>query len=378
MARTRILCPKGFPLGFSMLLEQPRGGTNVQRADREKLTEMLGTCPNLALLWHRYFPAHNAPDGQALVTSTWGSDFSTDYTNATALTDPREKKKALGRIKQNLSDWKGRGALQFFCDVAKHALAQAEYQEFIRREHRTWRAAIQEAGIACMFKIITVTRCKPGIGIPCSFENGGINLHPISGFPMLAGRSLKGFLTHYLDEEVFSSEGVSGDAGIDGLFSRANSLWQDITRSTGAPKVAGGNALTSLSSYIFGAGPEEDEHTPTKGAIVFYDAHPIPPCTEWFDVDVITVHQKAYYNDETNRILPTDDDTNPVHALTLAAGVHFEMALGLTAAGTALDVEIQQKLLDFTREALTSALWDWGFGARTAAGYGLMTGIHNQ
>lgn len=367
MAHTRIFCPKDFPLGHRLGLEEAKGDVFICTQDWRTFTERLGPCPNLALLWHRYFPAHNAVEDAELANPGWGVDYSEEYWKAAALTDPKQKRRAISRIKKAVEDWKGRGALQFFCKAAQHALSQSCYQELVNGARDTWRAAIQQTGETRLFKVATVTRCKPGTGIPCAFEHGGISLHPLFGFPILAGRSAKGIAAHYFQEEVLPSQGQSGDKHLDDLFERAKGLEQSIRK---LPEDTDGPLL---SSFIFGAGPEDEADGPAKGALVFHDAYPVLPCHQWFDVDVLTVHQKPYYDDMLNRVGPSDSHSpNPVHALTLAAGVTFEMAVGLAPSGRALAQETQVSLLDFARDLLIGALWDWGFGARTGAGYGLM------
>ncbi|HOZ49330.1 MAG TPA: type III-B CRISPR module RAMP protein Cmr6 [Candidatus Hydrogenedentes bacterium] len=371
MANTHMLCPNGCPLGFRLRLRKNGDTMAVADDDMNRLKEMLGPCPNLGLLWNRYFPAHNAPKDEALGSSTWGVDFSQEYEEANAIPHPDKRRKAVNRIKENIDRWKGHGALLFFCELAQWALGQPEYTSFVERERGVWAKAVQAEGHR-MFKVKSLMRCRPGIGLPCSFENGGISLHPLLGFPILAGRSLKGLLAHYLCEEVFPARKEENDD----LQPRAQKLAKHLCPvhdGDDAPE----KALARLANRIFGAGPEETESGPSEGAVVFHGGYPAQNLpSQWFDVDVITVHQKPYYDDKSNRQPPSDGENPvPVHFLTLAQGIEFAIGLGLSARGRDMESATQDMLLDFVQDALAAALWDWGFGARAAAGNGLMVRI---
>jgi len=118
----------------------------------------------------------------------------------------------------------------------------------------------------------------------------------------------------------------------------------------------GAPATTTDAAYYPDAGE-------TRGAVVFHDALYVPQSArddKPFAVDVLTVHQKDYYNQQGRRGGPTDyDDPNPVSFLTVKPGAQFLFALSGPTEWT-----------EFALRELVEALIEWGIGGKTSAGYG--------
>jgi len=99
------------------------------------------------------------------------------------------------------------------------------------------------------------------------------------------------------------------------------------------------------------------------GLVTFHDALYVPRIGESedrpFAADVLTVHQRSYY-DSSGKSAPNDyDPPNPVAFLTVRPGARLLFAL----SGPADWTELAEKLLH-------DALEQWGVGGKTSAGYG--------
>jgi hypothetical protein len=99
----------------------------------------------------------------------------------------------------------------------------------------------------------------------------------------------------------------------------------------------------------------------SAGLITFHDALYVPGSIaddKPFAADVLTVHQKDYYN--SGGSWPNDyESPNPVAFLTVRPGVRLLVALSGPADWTELALRL-----------LRDALEGWGVGGKTSAGYG--------
>lgn len=133
-----------------------------------------------------------------------------------------------------------------------------------------------------------------------------------------------------------------------------------------APRWEGNRLVEAPGEHykaIFGAPAIQDSsQSNEQGCVYFHDA--------WLDaddgaqpwaIDVLTVHQKSYYNSKGAESGPNDhDDPNPVNFLTLKPGMRFCFALSCAAPAW----------LQLAHELLVEALTAWGVGAKTSLGYG--------
>lgn len=157
-----------------------------------------------------------------------------------------------------------------------------------------------------------------------SFENAGICLHPVYGFPVIPGTGIKGLARAY------------------------------------ATTVAGASAEDIRA--VFGQDEMRADNDAAAGAVVFYDAWPVnwPQLT----VDIVNNHHREYYE---GKCPPADwEDPVPVHFLAVPAGVEFQFAVA------------PRKPADSGAFRWTGLARDWiegglkwlGAGAKTNAGYG--------
>lgn len=157
-----------------------------------------------------------------------------------------------------------------------------------------------------------------------SFENAGICLHPVYGFPIIPGTGIKGLARAY------------------------------------ATTVAG--ALAEEIRAVFGPEEIRSDSDAAAGEVVFYDAWPVT----WpkLMVDILNNHHREYYE---GKCPPVDwEDPVPVHFLAVPAGVEFEFAVAARKPGSsdaARWVELAQGWVEGGLKWL-------GAGAKTNAGYG--------
>lgn len=219
-------------------------------------------------------------------------------------------------------------------------------------------------------------RLLVGHGNPAPTEVG-LALHHTWGAPIIPGSSLKGLCAHYV-------ETCYGPDNPDGL------PWEDVERGAYQGVKWDGNRIVQgpgeVYRALFGA-PDADNDDAfrkhedigagdsypagaSEGLVTFHDAlyrpgscrHGTPPVDCPLAPDVLTVHQKSYYDaaDQKTQPAPNDyDDPNPVGFLTVRPGAEFRLALSGPAEWVAL-----------AEYFLSQALSEWGIGGKTAAGYG--------
>ncbi|MCL6607022.1 MAG: type III-B CRISPR module RAMP protein Cmr6 [Geminicoccaceae bacterium] len=215
-----------------------------------------------------------------------------------------------------------------------------------------WKASFGQPGDRVV-EVEAVSRLLVGHGNG-SATDVGLTLHRTWGVPVIPGSALKGLLAHWVEATLGPDP---GEAAPDRLpFAGVEWEGRRIVHGPGA-----------VYRALFGA-PEADEPVPgrpnlaARGLVTFHDAlwvHGTPSAGSPLAVDVLTVHQKRYY-DSTGTTPPVDwDDPNPVSFLSVRPGVRFLLALSGPPEWTALAGDL-----------LLEALADWGVGGKTAAGYG--------
>lgn len=192
----------------------------------------------------------------------------------------------------------------------------------------------------------------------------GLILHRTWGVPMIPGSALKGLLAHYL-ETVYGPE-VGGRAPDDpGLLDDEKGrarfqgvTWRDRRIVFGPGEVYGALFRSPDAEGDNGMGCAGA----VRGGVVFHDALYVPASVaddKPLASDVLTVHQKCYY-DRGGGVPPSDyDSPNPVRFLTVRPGTRFLIAL--TGPGD---------WTSFALDLLKRALMEWGVGGKTSLGYG--------
>ena len=197
----------------------------------------------------------------------------------------------------------------------------------------------------------------------------GLTVHHTWGVPVIPGSALKGLVAHYVDATYGPADASKkpweqeGDERVRANYQGVIWRRRRIARGPGA-----------IYRALFGA-PEADEDAAMReqgfeagakaGLVTFHDALYVPGSradNKPFAADVLTVHQKGYY-DSSGQSLPNDyDSPNPVAFLTARPECRFLLALSGPGEWTELAAQL-----------LADALKNWGVGGKTAAGYGIGT-----
>lgn len=232
------------------------------------------------------------------------------------------------------------------------------------RSFERWKNGFSAAGDR-VFELELASRLLVGHG-NSSATDVGITVHHTWGVPVIPGSALKGLLAHYVDAVYGPSDPdrkpweQEGDERTRADYQGVTWRGRRIERGPGA-----------VYRALFGA-PDADEDDAMRergfdagasaGLVTFHDALYVPgsvPGNKPFAADVLTVHQKGYY-DSSGQSWPNDyDSPNPVAFLTVRPGVRLLFAL----SGPADWTELAEHLL---RDALAR----WGVGGKTSAGYG--------
>ncbi len=186
----------------------------------------------------------------------------------------------------------------------------------------------------------------------------GLTFHHTWGVPVIPGSALKGLLSHYIqasygpsDQRAHPSDAAHAEP--------ERAAWQGVTWDGSKIKHGPGEAYR----VIFGApdAMSDDDYEGSEAAqghVIFHDAWILPE-GEPFVRDIVTPHQRSYYQ-SSGAQPPTDhDDPNPVGFLNVRPGCRFLIAVSGPPEWAKLALELLQ-------EALTS----WGVGAKTTSGYG--------
>ncbi|MBX3141505.1 MAG: type III-B CRISPR module RAMP protein Cmr6 [Trueperaceae bacterium] len=200
----------------------------------------------------------------------------------------------------------------------------------------------------------------------------GMTVHHTWGVPVIPGSTLKGLLAHYVDATYGPSDpGLTPSEQVDA--ERARVDYQGVTWRGGRAVLGPGRFYRALfgapdTSGASAPGPRDDLHGGAQGGLVtFHDALYVPDKeprqAKPFAADVLTVHQRVYYNKLGQGAAPNDyDDPNPVSFLTVRPGTRMLIAI----SGQADWTELAERLL-------RDALEHWGVGGKTSSGYGRLT-----
>lgn len=217
-------------------------------------------------------------------------------------------------------------------------------------------------------EIETASRLLIGHGNASAIDVG-LTLQTTWGVPVIPGSALKGLLNHYVDTVLGPLKDDRRWHPMDKQAPehlRDRLAWQGVTWKDCRIERGPGEFHRAL----FGAPPSErDKDFPDhpnvgerQGLVTFHDAWMIPPTSDkpYLAVDVLTVHQKGYYNAQGRNGDPNDyDEPTPVSFLSASPGLRFLIALSGDPAWT-----------DLAMKLLHEALGAWGIGGKTAAGYG--------
>lgn len=229
-----------------------------------------------------------------------------------------------------------------------------------------WKASFANAGDR-LAELKLTSRLLVGHG-NSSATDVGLTVHHTWGVPVIPGSTLKGLLAHYVDATYGPTDPdkntweQEGDERIRADYQGITWNGQRIQRGPGA-----------VYRALFGAPDAKDDQTmrehhcdagASAGLVTFHDALYVPGSAgnRPFAPDVLTVHQKSYY-DSLGKKAPNDyDNPVPVSFLTVRPTCSLLLAL----SGPSEWTELAGRLLK-------DALENWGVGGKTSAGYGMGT-----
>ena len=239
----------------------------------------------------------------------------------------------------------------------------ADYEHAFKR----WKASFSATGDRCT-ELTLVSRLLIGHGNASAIDVG-LMVHHTWGVPVIPGSALKGLVAHYVDATYGPVEpGKKPWEQHDD--ERARVDYQGVTWNRRRIERGPG----AIYRALFGAPDAREDATMRErgfeagaaaGLVTFHDALYVPgsiPDNKPFAADVLTVHQKGYY-DSSGQSPPNDyDSPNPVAFLTVRPKCRLLLALSGPSEWTELAAQL-----------LADALKNWGVGGKTAAGYGLGT-----
>lgn len=232
------------------------------------------------------------------------------------------------------------------------------------RAFARWKSSFAAPGDR-LVEVTLTSRLILGHG-NASATDVGLTVHHTWGVPVIPGSALKGLLAHYVDA-VYGPADPSLPPWEQPDGERDRARYQGVTWDGRRIRRGPGEVFRAL----FGA-PDADEDGVMReraieagastGSVVFHDALYVPGSIDPdrpYATDVLTIHQKSYY-DSSGGSWPSDyDSPNPVAFLTVRPVVRMLLAVSGPPDWTELAARL---LLDALRE--------WGVGGKTSSGYG--------
>lgn len=244
-------------------------------------------------------------------------------------------------------------------------LAELAVSPDYARSFERWKASFSNAGDR-LAELTLASRLLIGHG-NASAVDVGMTVHHTWGVPVIPGSALKGLVAHYVDATYGPTEPDKKPWELQGD-ERDRADYQGVTWNRRRIERGPGAVYRAL----FGAPDARDDATmreqgfetgATTGLVTFHDALYVPGSLtkdKPFAPDVLTVHQKGYY-DSSGQNLPNDyDSPNPVAFLTVRPKCRVLVALSGPSDWTELASQL-----------LADATATWGVGGKTAAGYGI-------
>lgn len=232
------------------------------------------------------------------------------------------------------------------------------------RAFERWKSGFAASGDR-LVEVTLTSRLLVGHG-NASATDIGLTVHHTWGVPIIPGSALKGLLAHYMDA-VYGPADPSLPQWEQPDGERDRARYQGVTWRGRRIRRGPGEVYRALCGA-----PDADEDGVMReraveagastGSVVFHDALYVPGSVDDdrpYATDVLTVHQKGYY-DSSGANWPSDHDSpNPVAFLTVRPNVRMLCAV----SGPPEWTELAEKLL-------LDALREWGVGGKTSSGYG--------
>lgn len=231
------------------------------------------------------------------------------------------------------------------------------------------------------YKITTASRLVIGLGAEHPLETS-LTIHHLFGIPYIPGTALKGVcrMVSFWDIAIEEARGEEIEEGeIENL---QKELYEGLIFDSSSSEDKGkeDSPKRVLHKLLFGT---QD----FKGLLLFLDAFPvINNNASLFDVDVINVHYKSYYGDDTGKTAPGDwENPIPIPFLTVKENTSFQFSVLFDRVR--FEELIKEKIppevkgaIDFLNDCtrlqklvenwIKKALTEFGIGAKTRLGYG--------
>jgi len=246
-------------------------------------------------------------------------------------------------------------------------LAELAVSPDYARSFDRWKASFSATGDR-LAELTLASRLLIGHGNASAIDVG-LTVHHTWGVPLIPGSALKGLVAHYVDATYGPTDASQKPWGQQGE-ERVRADYQGVTWNRRRIERGPGVVYRAL----FGAPDAREDATMREngfeagaaaGLVTFHDALYVPGSStddRPFSADVLTVHQKGYY-DSSGQSAPNDyDSPNPVAFLTVRPKCRLLLALSGPSEWTELAAQL-----------LADALQNWGVGGKTAAGYGIGT-----
>ncbi|MFM7168684.1 MAG: type III-B CRISPR module RAMP protein Cmr6 [Planctomycetaceae bacterium] len=218
---------------------------------------------------------------------------------------------------------------------AVKAMKSDDLQKLYKAVWERFNAAMFPGTLLMHFKYNRASKLVVGLGNQNVLE-AGLALHRTYGVPWLPGSALKGLAAH-VAHQVWGSD---------------DEAWR-----VGGEKHA----------VLFGR--SSTEHAESAGGLVqFHDGLPKPEAIELFE-DVLTPHHSEWNTSPDEKIVPATDFDSPIPVSFLAFQAPFTLAVSKR------DPRLPDIWLKHAEQLLKIGLTteEWGIGAKTNAGYGLLT-----
>lgn len=235
------------------------------------------------------------------------------------------------------------------------------------RSFERWRKSFSASGDRT-FELALASRLLVGHG-NSSAVDVGLTVHHTWGVPVILGSALKGLVAHFVDASYGPDDPERPPWELEGD-ERARAAYQGVTRR--GRRI--GRGPGAVYRGLFGA-PEAEEDEAMRergfeagasaGLVTFHDALYVPTGKtddRPFAADVLTVHQKRYY-DSAGEGWPNDYD-KPIPVAFLTVRPDVRLAFGLSGP---------PDWADLAERLLRDALETWGVGGKTSTGYGRFT-----
>lgn len=233
------------------------------------------------------------------------------------------------------------------------------------RSFERWRASFSATGDR-LAELTLDSRLLIGCGNASAIDVG-LTVHHTWGVPVIPGSALKGLVAHYVDATCGPTDASKKPWEQEGD-ERARADYQGVTWDQRRIERGPGAVYRAL----FGAPDAREDATMREngleagaaaGLVTFHDALYVPGSladNKPFSADVLTVHQKGYYDSSGQRAPNDYDSPNPVAFLTVRPKCRVLLALSGPTEWTELAAHL-----------LMDAVKHWGVGGKTAAGYGI-------